>query len=107
MCAYMMMALLKLLYHKLDILLVASGFFSELLLVSGKVLKAKRGGKGKMTKELFVLSSWVIQFSSASHLSQLLLLYQKSLSFQEKKTFLAFLSIQSASPQERKRPSSA
>ena len=40
----MMMALLKLLYHKLDILLVASGFFSELPLVSGKVLKAKRGG---------------------------------------------------------------
>ena len=47
MCAYMMMALLKLPYHKLDILFVASGFFSELLLVSGKVLKAKRGGGRK------------------------------------------------------------
>ena len=71
MCAYMMMALLKLPYHKLDILFVASGFFSELLLVSGKVLKAKRGGgKGKMTKELLVLSSWVIQFTRAGHLSQ-------------------------------------
>ena len=69
MCTYMMMALLKLPYHKLDILFVASGFFSELLLVSGKVLKAKRGGEGEMTKELLVLSSGVSQFTRAGHLS--------------------------------------
>ena len=105
MCAYMMMALLKLLYHKLDILLVASGFFSELLLVSGKVLKAKRGGRNDQGT-LCVKFLGESVFQCKPPLPVVVLIPEISLIPREK-DLLAFLLIHSASFQERKRPFSA